>query len=75
MDKMFPNTDRAIKKWKRLYVYNKYPIWLWKFLCFLKIKHNYVLVEFHTYEKGKPLKLEDQFGVYECVYCKKRRKE
>ena len=63
--------------WKRQDTYSKYPVWFWRLLCFLRIKHNWLLVEFHTFnhKTQKKLSIDEQYGVYECVYCLKRKEE
>lgn len=54
--------------------YDKFPVWLWKLLCFFKIKHNGFLIEYHTIDPvtKKDLGWERSYGIEECVYCQKR---
>ena len=69
------NGKENLNKWKRRYTYNKFPVWFWKLLCFLKIKHNWLLIQWITINSvtKKEYKLNEQYGIEECVYCFKRR--
>ena len=70
------NSLDNLESWKRQYIYNKFPVWFWKICCSLGIKHNYLLIEFHTHDPitGKELK-QKSYGVYECVYCGRKVRE